>query len=428
MQTVGGYLKIMVKLARLIRDNGLRTTIRRVYVAFPNRTRAIIGYIKTYILQKNIKSSLNEILDSDYKFIVVFDVSFGWDKGLFQRPQQIAKALAKEGVLVFYSKNIFDNGRFDKAVVKLEDNLYYLDYKNPIIRRKVDKKLKILSCDKIYQVYSTNSDYTYNDLIKKLKHGYKVIYEYIDSIQLSNESFMKKRHFKILRDNQIGIVVTSDALDRELEYVDHKNRIKIQNGVDFAHWQIKRKDEYSEVISKEKGKITLGYFGALAPDWFDYDLIRYLSQNDRLDIIIIGPFMYRGPSGTDPMEYISTFLDKRNVTFIDAVPYYELPKYAQAFDVCMIPFRINEITIATSPIKLFEYFSLGKPVVTTDMPECIQFECVYHSNSYEIFNTLIEKAYSDSQNPCLRDKYFKIAMENSWSSKSKSMIDFMRGN
>jgi hypothetical protein len=35
----------------------------------------------------------------------------------------------------------------------------------------------------------------------------------------------------------------------------------------------------------------------------------------------------------------------------------------------MIPFRINEITEAVSPIKLFEYMALGRPIVTTDMAE-----------------------------------------------------------
>ena len=39
-------------------------------------------------------------------------------------------------------------------------------------------------------------------------------------------------------------------------------------------------------------------------------------------------------------------------------------------------FKINDITKSTSPIKIFEYMALHKPIVTTDMPECRKYKCV----------------------------------------------------
>ena len=43
------------------------------------------------------------------------------------------------------------------------------------------------------------------------------------------------------------------------------------------------------------------------------------------------------------------------------------------FLLAFIPFVVNEITHATSPLKLFEYFAGGKPVISSPMPECAAF-------------------------------------------------------
>ena len=45
-----------------------------------------------------------------------------------------------------------------------------------------------------------------------------------------------------------------------------------------------------------------------------------------------------------------------------------------AFDVCLIPYVLNDYTKKLSPIKLYEYLALGKPVVATNtggLPEII---------------------------------------------------------
>ncbi|MBC7604164.1 MAG: glycosyltransferase, partial [Ramlibacter sp.] len=58
-----------------------------------------------------------------------------------------------------------------------------------------------------------------------------------------------------------------------------------------------------------------------------------------------------------------------NIEFMGEVPYADLPGWVHAFDVCLIPFIINELTSCTNPVKVYEYLSAGKPVVATRMPE-----------------------------------------------------------
>jgi glycosyltransferase involved in cell wall biosynthesis len=58
-----------------------------------------------------------------------------------------------------------------------------------------------------------------------------------------------------------------------------------------------------------------------------------------------------------------------NVRFLGYRPYCDIPRYVATFDVGLIPFQMNHLTEAVNPIKILEYFALGKPVVSSHMPE-----------------------------------------------------------
>ncbi len=54
--------------------------------------------------------------------------------------------------------------------------------------------------------------------------------------------------------------------------------------------------------------------------------------------------------------------------FTGRIPYEEVPDFINSSDVCIAPFirRRNEV-VGLSPLKLFEYLSCGKPVITTNI-------------------------------------------------------------
>ena len=60
------------------------------------------------------------------------------------------------------------------------------------------------------------------------------------------------------------------------------------------------------------------------------------------------------------------------------------------FDVAMIPFVINNITLSTSPLKLYEYLAGGKPVITTPMPECESIPEVHIAQNAEEFSRSLD--------------------------------------
>jgi hypothetical protein len=54
--------------------------------------------------------------------------------------------------------------------------------------------------------------------------------------------------------------------------------------------------------------------------------------------------------------------------------YGGLARYLRGFDVCILPILINDLTLATNPVKAYEYLSAGKPIVSVDHPEQTAFD------------------------------------------------------
>jgi glycosyltransferase involved in cell wall biosynthesis len=58
-----------------------------------------------------------------------------------------------------------------------------------------------------------------------------------------------------------------------------------------------------------------------------------------------------------------------NVHLLGWRPYEELPACCKGFDVALLPFKIDELTLAANPLKLREYLAAGLPVVSSALPE-----------------------------------------------------------
>jgi len=66
---------------------------------------------------------------------------------------------------------------------------------------------------------------------------------------------------------------------------------------------------------------------------------------------------------------ISRLKAEPNIVLLGPKPFATLPGYAAHFDVGIIPFHVNELTMAVNPIKLREMLAAGCPVVSTALPE-----------------------------------------------------------
>jgi len=62
-----------------------------------------------------------------------------------------------------------------------------------------------------------------------------------------------------------------------------------------------------------------------------------------------------------------------NVVLVGTKPYTDLPKWAKAIDVCILPYTQSAWTERSSPLKVREYLAAGKPIVATPFPEAEMF-------------------------------------------------------
>ena len=129
----------------------------------------------------------------------------------------------------------------------------------------------------------------------------------------------------------------------------------------------------------------LGYFGVI-DERIDYDLLARLADDFRDgSIVMIGPF-----AKVDR----ATLPSRPNLHWLGMRAYEDLPAYVKAFDVCLMPFALNEATENINPTKTLEYMAAGKPVVSTAVADVVRnfAPIVAVANSHDEFVALARRA------------------------------------
>jgi glycosyltransferase involved in cell wall biosynthesis len=249
--------------------------------------------------------------------------------------------------------------------------------------------------DVVTSYYSTTFWHTVDEYRTSRERG-PVVYEYIDRIDPSITGADGISRLEELRDLAFSggvdaIVASARVLEAEAKEAIGPDRVfYVPNGVDYEHYQSPRrlgrkKDlpyEYKNFLRKFSR--VVGYFGALAP-WLWYPMLRDLmtSRSD-LGFVFIGP---------DYLGGAANLAQASNVLWLGPVDYRMLPLYASEFDVAIIPFEPGDIAKTTSPLKLFEYFALAKPVVvTTAVNECVVYKEVLLASTSVEFSSKIDEA------------------------------------
>ena len=369
---------------------------------------------------------LQEILSNgEIDRIVLWRSSFGYNVPLFQRPQHIANNLAKNKCLVLYEVTTMTDKV--KTVKKHSDNLYLINYNNILLNKILMQELGKIQRPKYIQLYSTDWKLSVDNIKNYMANGFGFIYEYIDDIspELAGtkeipQNIADKYDF-VMNNTDVYVVVTADALKQDvMSKRGDTNLVVSSNGVDYSFFQsfdegFEFEPEFTEIL--EKGKPIVCYYGALAK-WFDYDLVKKMAQTGKYSIVLFG-IKY-------DESYDENLGDEENIYFLGPRDYKVLKNYAKKCDVLTIPFKINNITKATSPVKVFEYMALNKPIVTTDMDECRKYNSILIGHDHEEFIDMLDVALvkaTDSDYVALLDSEAKA---NDWSEKASVIIDLIK--
>jgi len=159
----------------------------------------------------------------------------------------------------------------------------------------------------------------------------------------------------------------------------------------------------------QAGKV-IGYMGAL-DHWFDVPAVREAARRrPGWEFVLLGRVESRS---------LLALRGLPNVKFLGEVRHSELPRHLARFDVALIPFLRNELTVAANPIKLYEYFSFGLPVVSARLPEVEMFgDLVYLAGDPGQFAEQVERAACE-EDPSLRRRRMEIAQRESWAGRAR---------
>jgi glycosyltransferase involved in cell wall biosynthesis len=231
-----------------------------------------------------------------------------------------------------------------------------------------------------------------------------------------SKTLVKKLEEDLLRKVDL-ILVVSDKLYRTKKKLN-PNIFLIPHGVEFEHfskYNLTSVELPSDI--KDIGKPVIGYYG-LIRDWIDFELLQKISEKKDWSLVLIGPV------NTD----INSIQGKENVHFLGPKDYGDLPLYLRGFDVCIIPYKLLEVTINARPLKLFEYLASGKPVVSTPLPSVLPYKgAVRIGATCEEFVEQIEKSLQE-KDESLKKKRVDLARENSWENLvEKNLKNFLLG-
>ncbi len=199
------------------------------------------------------------------------------------------------------------------------------------------------------------------------------------------------------------VVTTSQPLsDLLAERVDN---VIIRNAADVEHFASPPKQ-----LAIEGSRPVVGYFGAIS-SWFDSQLVAEIAARyPEWDFVLVGSTY---EADIQPLQ------EAPNVSLLGEVPYEALPGYLHAFDVCIIPFLLSDLIRCTNPVKLYEYLSAGKPVVSTDLPELRHFEDLVHvADSPDEFSAKLQVAMDERHDPELTRKRSQWAAAQTWFSRA----------
>src|SRR4051812_15564690 len=134
-------------------------------------------------------------------------------------------------------------------------------------------------------------------------------------------------------------------------------------GVDLDHFGKARHAETGIPVDIHRlRKPILGFFGVV-DERMDYELVAKLADADPdWSVVIIGPAIKADPA---------QFPQRPNLHWLGGREYKELPAYCKGFDVCLMPFAMNEHTEFINPTKALEYMATARTVVSSAVPDVV---------------------------------------------------------
>jgi hypothetical protein len=354
---------------------------------------------------------------------------------VFQRPQHLLSRLAQEFPVVFVEEPMRSDAPARLERTSPAPGVEVLRPHTPVEAQGFhDDQLSLLEplvADWLAQ--EGIDDYVvwfYTPMALPLLNGLApraVVYDCMDELSAFRGAAKQMRQRETALLKRAELVLTGGPSLYEAMRSLHDNVICQPSAVDAAHYANANAVANRERMARAaelQGHVAqprLGFFGVI-DERIDVELVGAVADaNPAWQVVMVGPVVKIDPA----------LLPQRpNLHWLGQQPYELLPQLVAGWDVCLMPFAINESTRFISPTKTLEYMAAGKPVVSTPIRDvAVMFgDLVAIADDTETFISACHEALAESAGERARreaDMAERVA-SHAWDSTAQSIAEAMR--
>jgi glycosyltransferase involved in cell wall biosynthesis len=194
----------------------------------------------------------------------------------------------------------------------------------------------------------------------------------------------------------------------------------VRNVGDFHDFAPAADSSFSAVEVRVLTRPVIGFVGNFLPGKVDFTLLEAIAaRRPEWTVLLVGP------SRTGAEEALGRLAVRRNVRWLGAKSYKDIPRYVAAFDVAIIPYLRNAYTESCFPLKTFEYLAAGKAVVASGLPELQGMEPhVVLADDADGFIAAVEEAlaHTSPSNVAARQE---LAVANTWETRTHRLLELV---
>jgi len=247
-------------------------------------------------------------------------------------------------------------------------------------------------------------------------HGWKIAYEVRDDWEefikagVGNWYNIEYERF-ICRQADFVTTVSTTLRDKMISMGSNPDRtFLVPNGL-TRNFLEKAKSSFERRRSGYGGNGTIGYFGHLTANWFNWKLVlKTASRRPDLRFEIIG---FGEPKGLKL---------PRNVVMLGAKNHEQIIDIASNWSVAIIPFKNTKLAEGVDPIKIYEYLALGLRCVACRMSQIRDYPLVFIYHNDSKFKEALDGAlkYAPSEEDWARAQVFVAA--STWGQRVKMTL------
>ncbi len=253
-----------------------------------------------------------------------------------------------------------------------------------------------------------------------------VIYDCMDELSAFRGAprQMRQRETALLK--RADLVLTGGPSLYQSKRELHPNVHCLPSSVDAAHYAPSRITQHCEdylAAEQLQGHILaprIGYFGVI-DERLDLDLVAAVADaRPDWHVVMVGPVVKVDPAALP---------ERDNIHWLGQQRYARLPALVAGWDVCVLPFALNEHTRYISPTKTLEYLAAEKPVVSTPVKDVVDMygEVVGIAATPQAFVAACEAALKET--PAQRaDRLVRAAAtvsRYSWDESARTVLQLM---